>query len=81
MPETCPPTATTNSHIKLAGIEEICREEILPPNWQDAAEERGIPDEQIFTSWRKFKEHTSHPCRLNNWLGWVARERVNGAAR
>lgn len=56
--------------------EEICREEVLPPHWQDIAEQRGIPNEQIFKSWRKFKDTTSQPCRLSRWQAWVSRETV-----
>lgn len=62
--------------IKLASKDEIQVEEELPPAWHTLAEERGIPDEQIYKSWRKFKEKTSHPYRLQNWRGWIGRERM-----
>jgi hypothetical protein len=67
----------SKSEIKLAGKDEIQTEEELPSAWHSHAERKGIPDEQIYKSWRKFKDKTSHPYRLNNWLGWIERERVN----
>lgn len=71
-------TATANSQQphKLAREDEICREEVLPSGWHTLAERKGIPDEQIYKSWRKFKNKTSQPYRLQNWRGWVERERV-----
>jgi hypothetical protein len=61
---------------QAAEKDEICEAEILPSAWHDIAQAKGIPDEQIYKSWRKFKDHTSLPFRLNNWRGWIARERV-----
>lgn len=61
---------------KLAGKDEVWAEEELPSTWHTYAESKSIPDEQIYKSWRKFKETTSHPYRLRNWCGWVDRERV-----
>lgn len=69
-------TATANNHIKLAAEDEVCREEILPSNWHDYAMLKNIPDEQIYSSWRKFKEISSKPWRLKKWIGWVDLERV-----
>lgn len=60
---------------KLASCDEVCREEILPSKWQDIAENLEIPNEQIFKSWRKFKEITSHPYQLSRWKAWLAKER------
>lgn len=62
---------------KLASSdEEFCREEILPSNWHDVAEKRNIPDEQIYISWRKFKDTTGIPYQLSRWKAWVERERI-----
>lgn len=67
-----------NENHKLAtSDDEICAEEMLPSRWHDLAEAKGIPDEQIYQSWRRFKNKTSHPYRLKNWAGWLARERIN----
>lgn len=70
-----------NSHSKLASKngfqEELWEEEVLPSRWQDIAEEKGVPNEQIFTSWKRFKEKTGFPLRLSRWAAWVANERVN----
>jgi hypothetical protein len=55
---------------------EICRTEELPSKWQDFAEAKGVPEEQIFKSWRRFKDQTVQPYQLKNWLGWLGRERV-----
>jgi uncharacterized protein YdaU (DUF1376 family) len=60
---------------KLAG-DEVWAEEELPSGWHTYAEGKGVPEEQIYKSWRKFKDTTSHPYRLKNWRGWVDRERV-----
>ena len=70
-----------NSH-KIAASkngfhDEICTEEILPSSWHTLAEQKGIPDERIYQTWGRFKDHTSQPYRLKNWAGWLARERVN----
>jgi hypothetical protein len=56
-------------------------DEILPSRWHDIAEERGIPDEQIYRSWRRFKDVTAYPYRLENWVAWIGKERVGGNAR
>jgi len=65
------------SSIQLASAQEICEEEILPSAWYDEAQAKGIPDEQIYKSWRRFKEKTSHPFQRKKWVGWVAKERVS----
>ena len=57
-------------------LDEICRDEILPSKWYDVAAERGVRDDQIYQSWKKFKETTSFPYRLKNWTAWIARERI-----
>lgn len=74
-PENCH-TSHSHNHTKLAGKDEIQVEEELPSEWHTHAERKGIPDEQIYKSWTKFKDKTSHPYRLNNWLGWIERERI-----
>jgi hypothetical protein len=56
--------------------DEFCFEEILPSKWHDEGVAAGITDEQIYKSWRKFKDHTSLPFRLTNWRGWLKRERI-----
>lgn len=61
---------------KPASSDEVWREEELPSDWHTYAETKGLPDELIYKSWKKFKDHTSHPYRLRNWRGWVNRERV-----
>jgi hypothetical protein len=66
-----------NRTAKLAENEEIWREEELPSEWHSYAETKGVPDEQIYKSWRRFKDQTSHPFRRRNWEKWVDRERVN----
>lgn len=52
-------------------------DEILPSRWQDLAESRQIPDDQTFRSWRRFKEMSAFPYRVENWIAWIARERVS----
>ena len=52
--------------------------EILPSAWQDMAEELEIPDDQIFRSWRKFKDTSAVPYRVDRWQAWIGRERVAG---
>lgn len=63
--------------LQLATADEIWREEELPSSWHSLAESKGIPDEQIYKSWKKFKETTSHPFKLKKWIGWVGREYIN----
>lgn len=65
---------TKNQKLATAD-EEFCKEEILPSRWQDVAEALEIPNEQIFKSWRKFKDMTSHPYQLSRWKAWIAKER------
>lgn len=45
---------------------EETSDEILLSRWQDLAEERRIPNDQIFRSWRRFKEVSAFPYRLEN---------------
>jgi uncharacterized protein YdaU (DUF1376 family) len=54
----------------------FCDNEVLPTAWQDYAELKRIPDEQIFKSWRKFKEVSAFPYDANRWKAWVDRERI-----
>lgn len=61
---------------KLAGNGDICESEILPAKWQDVAEARRIPEEQIFASWRKFKDRSAFPYQLERWAAWVENERI-----
>lgn len=60
--------------------DEIIREEELPSPWQDYAELKNIPNEQIFTSWRKFKDVSIFPYSFARWQAWVDRERISRAA-
>ena len=55
---------------------DISDSEILPASWQDIAEKKGIPEDQIFRSWRRFKEVSAHPFQLRRWRAWVDREYV-----
>lgn len=56
---------------------QTCDTEILPAAWQTYAEEKGIPEDRIFISWRRFKEVTSFPFQWRRWKGWIDRERVS----
>lgn len=71
------PEQPEQNRTDIAGQNEVWREEELPPHWHSIAETKGIPDEQIYKSWRKFKETTSHPLQLKKWIGWIEKERVN----
>lgn len=53
-----------------------CEDEILPSSWHTFAEQLNIPDEQIYKSWRKFKQITSWPMQFNRWKSWVRNERL-----
>ena len=57
--------------------EESTEFERLPPAWQDIAEALSIPNDQIFSSWRRFKATSSHPWQMSRWKKWVERELVN----
>jgi Restriction endonuclease len=48
--------------------------EILPTYWQDLAEERRIPEDHIFRSWRRSKDVSEFPYTLENWKAWISRE-------
>jgi len=50
--------------------------EILPSGWHDIAEAKGVPDEQIYASWRRFKQVTKFPWELRRWRAWIEREIV-----
>lgn len=52
---------------------------ILPGGWCDLAEKKNIPDEQIYKSWRKFRENSPQPYQLKRWKSWIDRERVGAA--
>lgn len=73
------PTVPEPTRARLAA-DEICREEILPSHWQDYAEAKSIPNEQIFKSWTKFKELSVFPYSLSRWQAWINRERTARAA-
>lgn len=63
---------------KLASCaNDFWEEEVLPSRWQDIAENRGIPNEQIFKSWRKFKDTTGIPYEFSRWKAWVDREKIS----
>lgn len=55
-------------------------DEVLPTAWQDYAEAKRIPDEQIFKSWRKFKDTTAYPYQALRWKAWIDGERIERAA-
>jgi hypothetical protein len=61
---------------KLKGVEpRETSDEILPGRWQDLAEDRAIPDEQIFRSWRRCINPKPHnpvcsKSLLHNPFGW-----------
>jgi len=55
---------------------DTCDSEVLPSDWQTYAEQKGVPEERIFASWRKFKAMSSFPWQSRRWKGWVDRERV-----
>lgn len=61
----------------MTKIPVIWHDEELPATWQDYAEARHIPDEQIFRSWRRFKHVSAHPWRYSRWTRWIDRERVD----
>jgi uncharacterized protein YdaU (DUF1376 family) len=61
----------SQSEIKLAGECGIQAEEELPSSWHTYAEGRGIPDEQIYQSWRKFKDKTSYLPLSAAELAWM----------
>lgn len=71
----------------LAGRKYDKKKEVLPATWEDEelpfdwhtyAENRGIPEEQIFKSWRKFKDTSKWPMKSVCWLGWINKERSSG---
>jgi hypothetical protein len=57
-------------------IPETCDSEVLPASWQELAEVKGIGEERIFLSWRKFKAMSSFPWQLRRWQGWIDREKL-----
>ena len=71
--------ASRQSNEKKIEPAEI-HDEILPARWQDLAEARKIPDDQIFRSWRRFKDVSAFPYRIENWQAWIARERTGDVA-
>lgn len=88
--KTNQPIAPPIAHTQLAsllknekgcarGDDELHSEEILPSHWQDYAENKRIPDEQIFKSWKKFKGTSAMPWRLSRWKAWIDGERIGYA--
>jgi len=55
---------------------DLVDDEILPASWQELGEARGLSDDQIFASWRKFKQVSQFPWRLERWRGWIGREKL-----
>lgn len=55
---------------------ETWEEEKLPYEWATKAEKIGIPDEQIYKSWRKFKDTVGLPYELKRWVAWISNERI-----
>lgn len=70
----------TDTDLKLASCNETWAEEVLPSSWHDYAETKNIPDEQIYRSWKKFKEVSVFPYDLQRWQAWIDRERVQRVA-
>lgn len=51
----------------------------LPGGWGDFAEQKGVPESQIYKSWGRFKDACGeYPFELARWLSWVGNERVGG---
>lgn len=55
---------------------DLNTDEILPAGWQELREARGLTDDQIFASWRKFKAVSRFPWELKRWQAWIEREVV-----
>lgn len=68
------PASKKNEEEKVLPLE--VSDEILPSRWRDIAEHRSIPEEQIFRSWRRFKDVSAYPFKIENWKAWIAKERV-----
>jgi hypothetical protein len=60
----------------MSDIPTLCDDEILPSGWHDYAEQKGIPDEQIYRSWKRFKDVTAWPFQYRRWQKWIDGERV-----
>ncbi len=60
---------------------DVWDQEVLPSRWHDYAEAKGIPDEQIYVSWRRFKDVSEFPWRREKWQSWIDREKVRGRQR
>ena len=52
---------------------DLCSDEILPAGWCDFAEAKGIPYDQIYVSWRKFKQVSRFPFQFRRWQRWIDR--------
>lgn len=65
----------------MTGVPDFTEDEILPASWQDYAAAKGVPEPQIFLSWRKFKELSSYPFQYRRWCGWVNRERITARVK
>lgn len=75
------PASPVTVSVREAGLaDEKCESEMLPSNWHTFAEQKGIPDEQIYKSWRKFKEVSSFPFELYRWKKWIDGEKVKRTA-
>jgi hypothetical protein len=59
-----------------SNIPPIWHDEVLPSRWQDYAEAKRIPDDQIFRSWRRFKALSVYPWQYRRWTRWIDIERV-----
>jgi hypothetical protein len=60
----------------MTGIPPLWHDELLPSRWQDYAEARNIPNEEIFKSWRRFKDLSAYPWRYDRWTKWIDRKRI-----
>lgn len=48
--------------------------EILPGGWYDMARKRGVNDERVYQSFRKFKDLTDYPYSRQRWRAWIENE-------
>ena len=63
----------------MTTIPAFCHDEILPSTWHDYADGKKIPDEQIYRSWRRFKNVSAHPWQYRRWTRWIDGERVHSS--
>lgn len=54
-----------------------CDDEVLPTDWQTFAEEKGIPEPDIWPLWRRFKNISSWPFRRKAWVAYIEKVVAN----